>query len=742
MRRVLVLAALLGLPRVCAAQVPSLPEGKEVVSKGAIPDTDWVLEVPPENPTTVPGDSPSSPEQIRFWDKLQAKAFDDICKNIKLPLKQDLGLGDFGGVTVEVERSLQRYPNKTLAMIDHARINVSLGYSHKVFDAAKDMPVSVSVNARADGNAYVIRPLGSTKACGEIKKLLNVLDFKTVIPVTPERIGKMAVGEIWKLPLVLSAGGGVGTSVPVNPMVSIGLSFGGSQSESASVTLMRLSPQAVRLRLRIDKANVFTGGGNVAVSFPIAEYLGLQDAGNIVEKQVNRQVVRQIDRYLRTALGLSFWKQDGRKVLLEFILDPNDPAQSQGLADFLKGNLDVLSILMRIASAAKDPLIREGASEEYLAELEEKYIDKLGAGSNFTGADDYQRNGRNFNFQLPLIWQHESGKSRDADRIVGQDKDVALHMDQATHRASNAFLDIPFLGQIVKKDSQETVQTFLQVDQNGFPNAPMMSYIQQEGFLRNSEDTARGMVGRVNDILRLVGTRGEGENPRATIPAEALVPQRNLPPVQTSFDETPQAPASPVYRSAVSAFTMVFNETALRDVLWAQPQTVVKAYVNALNPSDRALMQRVIAKGEIKDDGKIVYDPDKLGLSRDELYGDSERQGVVPTITDLSLRATALVQDLLKARDGDWAHRTQSLVRMTSGKGKSDLRYDDLMKVFVQLTDAENLFGEFFYSTDKKLKDEKDVSARYILNKQNSNKLLQESVQLKERFSEPSLLSD
>jgi hypothetical protein len=100
------------------------------------------------------------------------------------------------------------------------------------------------------------------------------------------------------------------------------------------------------------------------------------------------------------------------------------------------------------------------------------------------------------------------------------------------------------------------------------------------------------------------------------------------------------------------------------------------------------------------------------------------------------------VYDVMKAREGDWEQRSKALLSIAAGKGKSGLGYDDLMKIFVQLIDPEDVFAEFNVSTRKKVKGEKDIASRYLLNKDKNGPLLRERTQLKERFAEPSLLAD
>lgn len=724
---VLGLAVLLALPWRAAAQTALAPE------KG------WELDDPgagnPGGPVSPP-DSPSGPEWQRFWDHLQTRVFDDICRNIKLPVSQSFKPTDSIGLAIEIERSLARYPDQRFAIIDRAKLGVSLGLSEPLVPSGADIPLAISFGARAEGEAYVIRPLDGKTACKELKTLLNVFDFKTVIPISSERLVAMKVGELWKLPLVLSAGASIGAGVPYGP-ASVSLSLGYSQSNTSSVTLLRLKEDALRLRIRLDHAKLTNAGGSVSVSFPLAGALGLDQATGFLQKEGEKLLIRELNHYLANSLGLDYWKRDGRKVLLEFVLDPREPEQMDNLAKFLKGNINAFAILTRIIKAAANPKVRNGELQEELAQLEGRRAEALGADSSFSGASDYKRGGSRFHLQLPLLVRHESDRDSQSDNIVTGAKDYFTDIRQASAQQSNAWFNVPFLGEIVKKNSQKTVQAMARVDFNGMPQAPFLAYIQQDGFVRHREGAARDMVVSANAIMRLAGTRGEGENPDMVLPVDKLFPKR---------DEA-QSPSNPLYRSAMSAFTVVFNQEAIQQMLWAPAEVVLKSFMNALDPEDQGLLKTVLAYARISAEG--ILELDRSALRRElERTGrgpwddDPNDRGVYQMMVDLAQSAAGMVRDLVEARGGDWKERLGSISKLVSKGGHSGLKYDEAMKVLVQLVDPANLYGEFRMQTNKKREGEKDVSARYLLHRERQDPAFMEEIQLKERFSEPSLLSD
>ncbi len=716
----------------------------------------WDLEKPPDGgpgSPAPPTDSPSAPEWQRFWDRLQDKAFDDICKNIQIPLNKTFRPQEHVAVEVGIERRLHRYADRRLAIVDRTKLGLSLGMSHSLLDAGSEVPISIGIEARAQGQALIIRPLEGTRDCDEIKTLLNIIDFKTVVPITAERLGAMRLGELWKLPLVLRLGATLGAGYPLGP-AAISVSIGYAQEDTASISLFRLREDALRLRIRLDNAEIKTGGGAISVGLPIAEFLGLDGDPGFLEKQADRLLLRTINRYLTNSLGLNYWKRDGRKVLLEFVLDPRDPEQMEVLADFIKGNLSALKILLRIITKTASTDVQDGDLADELAKIGERNAKALSAQSSFAGTSDHERSGGRFHLQVPFLVRHESDSTKESDRIItGGDRNSSVHIRQASSQESNAWLDIPFMGQIFKGNSSKTVQTMTKVDSKGFADAPFLSYIQQDGFVRKGENSARESVEQANDIMRYAGTRGEGENPDLQLPIDAMFPRREPPPPgaprrnhRNQDMGPPQAP-NPTYRSSLAAFSLIFNEQALRDMLWAPAVTIVKAVMNALSGENRGLAKLALEHTKIADDG--TFEVDRPGMRKALMKAgvdidDNKRGGrwVYNELVGLVKTAAMLVADLVEARAGAWEERMRSMVKIVSGKGESGLEYDHIMKVLIQLTDPANILGEFRVVTNKKIDGEKDLSSRYLLNKDNSVAAFKEALILKERFAEPSLLLD
>jgi hypothetical protein len=709
----------------------------------------WELEKPKPGPGgTVPlPNTGTNSELQKVWDRLQSGVFDNLCKNLKLPYNYTLKPSEEFSVGFNIDRRLERYPDRTIAIVDHVRLGLGVGKGIPITPSGTAIPLSIGVSARADGDAYVVRLLEGNSDCGQIKKLINVLDFKTILPLNRGRLQRMEPGELWKLPLVLQASASLGAGVPVGPAnISATVSF--TQSEGASVSLLRVSETKMLLRIRIDRANVLAASGGVNVGLNVAGPLGLEEAENLIEKEADRAILRELNRYLVTAMGASYWNREGRKALLDFTLNPMEDDQMDKLAEFLRGNVSALGVLLRAVSAAMDPLVQRGDIRDELKLVQDRNAAKLGikegdakSGENsFAGASDYSRKGHNGFLRLPILVNSNNGEEFQSDRIFSGARDTALVIHQDSRFHNRAWLDVPLIGQIYKTDEQEIVRTMTSVDSNGMPQEAFLSYVRTEGHVRQDESDARRMVEKANELMSFIGVKGEGRNEALQLPVGTIFPQRPVPPPFRDGEER-RAP-DPTYRSAVSAFNIVFNKDALTKILWAPAALVLKAFGNALDADDRAIFELALGHSKISDAGELELDRSAI---RKELRrrnmdspSDFDRRGTdyFWEIAKLAKRGAALVKELYEARAGGWEQRVRSLADIVAGKGKSGLEYFDAVKVLGQLADDTDVFGDFRVSTNKKIKGEKDVSDFYLLNKNKQDAAYQEAIKRKDQFAD------
>lgn len=704
----------------------------ETVS-GRVIESDWI----PARPGEDGGDdNPSRPDQDGFWDRFQSRAFDQICKNIELSPGQNPDLGDYVGFAGKYHRRLKRYPNGKFALVENVQLKGDISVSHRIVEISKKAGVFLSLGAGISGDSWVVRPLESTQSCKELGKLLNVLDFKSVLPLNGSRIAKMQIGEIWKAPVRLDARIGVGLST-VYEHFPISISFTAGEHGRSAVSLYRMSEDKLRFRLRLDRARITGKSAQFVYLLPAAE-MGLPIVETILIEQaiklINRQIAREINRYLKIVLSLDESNREGKHILLEYILDPRDPAQMAALENVLKGDLNVLSMLTemvgrteRLLDPREEPprLIAQGLVEEHNA--------ALGEDESFAGVDEYDRDQDRFRLMLPFLFEYQSSSSDGVDRYLFVDEaDGEYLVHSASERRESAYFDIPFLGQMTKYNTQKTSRVFTYRDAVGNVTSPMAVYVQQEGFLRHEASTARDMVRKADEIIRLTGTRGEGINPRMRLPVDELFPPDEL---------SPREPRQ--YRRGIMAFTVAFSIRAVQQMMNADRETVLKAYANSLDGDERMMMEEIVNQGrwkggklEVKTQRVVERIVGQLRYTR----GESRSQ----TVSSLAKTAARIVQDLAEAaKEPDPEKQARAFSRILSGKAESGLKFDKILKVLVQLADPAGVFGELSVRVDKNIRGEDDIDEHLVLDRDLlDQQLLLDMSRARNRFVEPSDLQD
>lgn len=741
------LAALLSLalplPSSAALFVPQAPPAPEL--KGG-PAGGWR----PAEPDDEPGDAnPGAPEREGFWDRLQDKAFDQLCKNIKLRGGQRFALDGYGGAGARVERYLARTAPGTFALVDRAELSLDGSYGVGALELPEGA-VTVSFGASVRGESLVVRPLGTKKSCGELGRLVNVFDLKPALPLSPERVAAMQVGEIWKLPITWHVGLGAGAALSEFPAA---ISIGRGKESRASVTLYRLREDALRFRLRLDKADVRHYGGQAVYSFPGAA-LGLPELEIVLVEQlvklVNRQLARSVSRYLTARFALARGRRAGRQILLEFVLDPRDAESVTALRRLIQGDLNALSLLLELAGRAGRIIVKEPDARREVERVLEGHSGALKQPPTFVGANDYERNNGSLGIKIPILV--------DYDRVSGRERDHMTLLDEwggefESHRADlrneTGLFDVPFLGEMVKHNTQRTAQAIAYRDKLGNASEPVAVFVRQEGFLRSGASVARGMAEAADEISALIGTRGEGRNAATRLPVEELFPEDSLyePEAEDPFrrDSSPGGPREKTYRRGVSAFTLVFNRKAVADILAAPAAVVLKAYANALGSGYRELMRKTLPHAKLREDGRLEIDEREAGRALG-IWSPHDEEGreTLSTLRALAREFTGIVRDLESARQAPTPEaRAEAFLKVLAGDGESGLEYEEIVKVLVQLADPADIAGEFFVRVDKGIKGEKDATARLLLNDRViDGGLVAEASLARSRFAEPSVLTD
>lgn len=678
-------------------------------------------------------DSSDSTEELHFWDKLQHDVFDDICSHLKLRVTQNVELPNIVDVSGKAQRRLKRYPDNTLAMIDELRLRLKLGRSQHLLDLSDDIGLRFYLGMRIEGASVVIRPLGGAKSCDAAARLLNVFQFKSIIPLKAERISEMANGELWKIPLVIWAGftptvgGGVGN-------IAVSVSFGVSNERLSTVSLYRMNDSELRLRLRIDNAVI--RASNVSVYATVAPVtvsldnldIALQDyMGGLVGHALARAAAREFRDFVYASFGLTSANRRGKKLLLEYILDPRDDGQMKALVKLLRdGEMDVLSRLVEMASRwnlIPDPKDIQDVAE--LHDIEETWSGSLNARTSYAGVNGYDRTATGSRLHVPLILNHRTSDGLDYERIYSSETDGGvLHINTVYNRKSSDFIDLPFFGKVLKHNTDKTAYVFNHQAPDGSVTRPVLLYNHREGMVRYNKNRSRGMLEEVNAIMRYAGVKGEGENPSAMLPLDTIQPWGPKP----LLDLFPSN-----YKSAVMNFTLAFNENAILDIILASPALIFKAFANTLQKNSRIIMKKLLSVSTIGDDGSINFR--RGGIAR-SLWN---------RVRNMCRTAARLVRDIVSIRNaGSWKNRSKLLAKLINGKSESRLSYSRILKVLIQLVSPGDIGAVMTYNTHKKVKNEKDVSVRYEFKPGGDTQpaIAENFHRERVRFAPPSTLSD
>ncbi|HEX4048199.1 MAG TPA: hypothetical protein VH309_10215 [Elusimicrobiota bacterium] len=721
------------------------------VSSSALADpdddgSDWTKFVAPPPPPGGTVDVPTTaeggfgtPDRTRLDQQLKRGVLDQLCRTAQIPIDYNFGSGDFSGTGVGVKRYLQTELDNTVALIDDEKIHVS--FLHTLTEAiggASGVSVGLTLGGAIEGHSMVIRRTGTKQSCDEIKRLVDLRDIKTVLPATAKRISEMGLGELWRVPFTLTYSQGVGVNDSAAAGEGVNVTFGRTDNGTASMTLYRIADDKVRFRFRIDHVVVWSRGLGVTYTYPGVVYAA--DSTNILLKVLQQQAADEIGHYTSAWLNLGQASSDGKKILMEFVVDPRDPAQAEALAKAMRGDFDELVKF----SARMSTLQVKNTMNDYLS-LRGRNSAELGP-STYGASDDYKAKTRSIAINIPFFIQHNAAALLGDDNIRRYtDAGGTFHFFQAEKTKNNAYFDAPFVGALVKDNSQRDVEAVTYAPKGGVSGAPIVVYIRNEGYFRESGSAVREPIQQINSVLGAAGEQRGADGRALLLPADVLVPPpAPLPPPSGRDREQTGEPAD---RRGMLSFTLVLNQKAVSDILAAPSQEVLRAFSASLDAADKPLMDWLIANGKLGRNNALDYSwnaarrafPTDEDSSRGA--GQSEQ---VSAIASLSRQAAGLLADLAAARGAkNNDDRAQALARMIGGKGKSDLAYEDCLRVLVQLADPLDLSGDIVANVRSSSKDVKSANNHLILKKDRPEvPTLKEAGDAKARFAQPSILVD
>lgn len=706
----------------------------------------------PRNPEPQPTQPQTgNNELLHFWEDLKDDVFDDICKEVELPIEQDFDLGSIGGIEGKFERYMKQYPDNKIAVIDEVKVKLDAGHTFSDIFSVGDNSFNIGFSGALEGKSIVVRKTNEDKYCKNILKMLDLRKVKTILPVNAKRIAGMQTNEIWKFPAVMrmSISGGIG--YPVQPWATISMSLGNTRETRPSVTLFRMDDKRLRMRIRLDRIHVKSGSFSAGTSVD-AGLIGLPEAENILMKELNKTIVKDFNKYLAFKLGLSHSRVKGKKILLEFIIDPTDKNQVDRLVEFLNGDLGIIRKLIAMGVRFNDFSDMDDTAQgaQALQNVEQVAGQELGLNSTFAGSDHFTGSSNGLNAMIPILVHRESNNGRRYDRYQTLGGDQVLHVHNTNKNVSVSNINIPIVGKIFKHNTHQNFYAVNYEDKNGVFSDTALVYQRYEGYVKHDERDARGMVVEMNEILKYAGTLGNGVNNEFTVDVDALFPRlaaEEANPSGTDADGNP-IPDTKRYKSAIMAFSLVFTKEAVKDIMAAPPATLMKAVLNVMDGLEREIVDAVKHLFKIDAAGKIDYDwkaARKL-LSKYERDGD-EKYDPLTAVNSFCRNVAQVVADIASLRNApDQKTRAERLSLIMAGKGKSGIGYENMLQVVIQLVSVKDIYATLNVQTDKRIKGEENISSTYNLYNNHLQagygEHLNAANSLRDRFADPSILSD
>jgi hypothetical protein len=702
---------------------------------------EWTKYVPPVTPGSVvipntPEGGYSTPDQTRNDQNLRKGVLDQLCRHMKIQHNFGLGGPDFSGTSVGLSRALATYPDNTLAIVDDEQVTLAGAHTFSKLIGASGASVGLTLGGEIGGHTMVIRRLPTKQSCDEIFKLADFLDIKTVFPLSAERITNMQLGELWRLPFTLSYSQSLSVGDSILNAAGNGtiltLSYGRGDSGKTSMTLYRIADDKVRFRFRIDHVIVNTGTGGVNELIPVLTFAANPHAAlarlltNAILGQINGEFQQYSTGWLTFAKGSS----EGAGALIEFVVDPRDPAQAEALARAMRGDIySLIKMGVRQSTLKADV---NSALKDYEA-LGLQNSAELGDPS-YAATKKYSTHTKNFSLNIPLIVSHDSQALFGDDKVqVFTDESGEYRYYRADTTKSTQFLKLPFVGPFVKTNSQRDVEVVTHAAPGQEHGAPFIVYLRNQGYLRATASTVREPVDEVNGVLRLVGAQ-RGANPgNILLPVDKLVPPSPL--VDNNFRHEDDRQTEATDRKGTMSFTLVLNQKAVRDILAAPAETIVKAVAAVAEGSDQPMLQWLAANAKYQD-GTLVFSRHD---AQQAFPGEDVRD-----VASLSSKAAKVLVDLAAARDAKSnVERSEALAKMVGGRGESGMAYEDIMKVLVQMVDPMDVTGDFVNNIDIGTKGVASAKGHLVLKKGRAEvEGLRAAGETRNRFAEASPLVD
>ena len=317
-----------------------------------------------------------------------------------------------------------------------------------------------------------------------------------------------------------------------------------------------------------------------------------------------------------------------------------------------------------------------------------------------------------------------------------------MHIQQRTRVSNGDTLNIPFAGTRMRHNSEKNIYVVNKQSLDGKVTGPVLLFQQYEGLVGKEAGRARDMLHNANSVLEYAGRRGNGVTYENMVPP-SIFPL--LPPEGGAAGGDEDEPETDRrYKAVVMSFKLAFSEKAVQEIIFAAPELILKAYMNVMRQTAGPVAAKAMDLFTVGGNGKVEYDAAamraRLGVTSDHLADVTNPMNVVRS---LARAAGKFLEKIAGVRsEPTWKGQAEQLAKAAS---RGDMKYEDFLKVVIQLVDTKDISSDIYIHADKRVKGEPDVTQNYTMfnNRDNGyDGTIADVTAMRERFAEPTDLTD
>ena len=236
------------------------------------------------------------------------------------------------------------------------------------------------------------------------------------------------------------------------------MSFGYSREGGVNVSLRRLDEKTLRVRIRLDHAQVYGPSAGLLYTVWGKDFAGFR-SGSPALQGLEKRVARQVEGYLTARLGWMAQRMNEDHALIEFILDPREREQMAGLQELLAGgDLEVLDTMNKRIKAAGEAFAHAKDFKEGLGDLKRGYdraLGRMGEGRrSFAGTLRADETSAGLALRIPLLFGAGLSSGERGEHISVLDgQGGEFHVYRAHRESGRSSLELPWLGSLSNHDS-------------------------------------------------------------------------------------------------------------------------------------------------------------------------------------------------------------------------------------------------------------------------------------------------